>query len=66
MAKPRLSCSVSPLIIAYVDAIQRRGFHGDTRSEVVRRLLCDSIMDALPGETIQQIVAEYTAKKDQR
>lgn len=55
----RLQCTVTPMIVVYIDELQRRGTFGDTRSEVVRRVLCNGIMEALSGETIQRLVKEH-------
>ena len=55
----RLQCTVTPMIGIYLDELERRGTFGDTRSEVVRRVLCNGIMEALSGETIARLVREH-------
>lgn len=60
----RLSCTVSPLIAAYVDELLRRGLYGSTRTEIVRRLLCAGLMESLSGETINRIVEQHRKAKD--
>jgi hypothetical protein len=55
----RVQCTVSPMIGVYLDELQQCGTFGDTRAEVVRRVLCSGIMEALSGETIARLCREH-------
>jgi hypothetical protein len=52
----RFQCTAGPMIEVYIQELLSRGMFGDTRAEVVRRMMCNGIMEALPGETIQRLV----------
>lgn len=53
----RFQCTAGPMIELYIQELLRQGMFGDTRAEVVRRMMCNGIMEALSGETINRIVA---------
>lgn len=44
----RLSCTVHGKVGAYIDWLLAQGMYGETRSAVVKRMLCNGIIEALP------------------
>lgn len=46
----RVSCRVSWQVTHYLDWLVRGGLHGNTRSQVAERLICDAIARAIPAD----------------
>lgn len=65
----RFQFTASPLIETYVQRLLRRGTFGDTRTEVIRRLVCEGLMNHLGGQEVQRMAEDYhnrgAAAKDQ-
>lgn len=59
----RFQCTTGPMIEIYIQELLAGGMHGDTRAEVVRRMMCNGIMAAIPGPRIQQLVARRQAEE---
>jgi hypothetical protein len=54
------------MIVVYLDYLLAEGMHGDTREDVVRRMVCDGILAAIPGPTIRQLVERHDKAKRKR
>lgn len=55
----RFSCTASKQIDCYLRWLLDGGLHGNTRSEVVARMLCDGIAQHVPVEIIRAFTAKY-------
>jgi hypothetical protein len=60
----RLSCTVPAMVGVYVDELLARGTFGNSRAEVVNRLICNGCMEALSGDTIRRLVEQHAPKPE--
>jgi hypothetical protein len=56
----RFACTASKQIDMYLRWLLDSGLYGNTRSEVVARMLCDGIRQHVPPDVIREFTARYT------
>lgn len=56
----RLACTVSAQVDYYVRWLLAGGLHGNSRAEVVARLVCEGIRQAVPEEVVRKFTASFS------